>query len=263
MINPGATRILKLPLSEYIGRSLVRDAGARGFCAGGRPTLRESPAPKAVSVASGRRPSICRRPPRRGHEPDDLALLVRGAALPQQARLMVFDDITEVVSAQRSAAWSEVARRLAHEIKNPLTPIQLSAERIAAPARGQAGGQRSGDAGAIGRYDRLASSVDEAARQRVSRLRATACGATASARSECAGGRRARAVCRPLRMRVACRPSARRSCRRSSATRVSCDRSSTTSCKTRSTRCTNAPTGACASSPRPCVTNSVKCALCA
>ena len=43
---------------------------------------------------------------------------------------MVFDDITEVVSAQRSAAWSEVARRLAHEIKNPLTPIQLSAERL-------------------------------------------------------------------------------------------------------------------------------------
>jgi nitrogen fixation/metabolism regulation signal transduction histidine kinase len=57
-------------------------------------------------------------------------LLVRGAALPGEARLMVFDDITEVVSAQRSAAWTEVARRLAHEIKNPLTPIQLSAERI-------------------------------------------------------------------------------------------------------------------------------------
>ena len=43
---------------------------------------------------------------------------------------MVFDDITEVVSAQRTEAWSEVARRLAHEIKNPLTPIQLSAERL-------------------------------------------------------------------------------------------------------------------------------------
>jgi nitrogen fixation/metabolism regulation signal transduction histidine kinase len=61
---------------------------------------------------------------------DPLTLLVRGAALPQNARLMVFDDISEVVSAQRSAAWSEVARRLAHEIKNPLTPIQLSAERL-------------------------------------------------------------------------------------------------------------------------------------
>ena len=59
-----------------------------------------------------------------------MTLLVRGAALPQRARLMVFDDISEIVSAQRSAAWSEVARRLAHEIKNPLTPIQLSAERL-------------------------------------------------------------------------------------------------------------------------------------
>ncbi len=61
---------------------------------------------------------------------DPLTLLVRGAGLPQGARLMVFDDISEIVSAQRSAAWSEVARRLAHEIKNPLTPIQLSAERL-------------------------------------------------------------------------------------------------------------------------------------
>jgi nitrogen fixation/metabolism regulation signal transduction histidine kinase len=50
--------------------------------------------------------------------------------MPQGARLMVFDDITELVSAQRVEAWSEVARRLAHEIKNPLTPIQLSAERL-------------------------------------------------------------------------------------------------------------------------------------
>jgi nitrogen fixation/metabolism regulation signal transduction histidine kinase len=51
--------------------------------------------------------------------------------MPQDARLLVFDDISDVVSAQRAQAWSEVARRLAHEIKNPLTPIQLSAERIA------------------------------------------------------------------------------------------------------------------------------------
>ena len=64
-------------------------------------------------------------------ERETLTLLVRGAAMPQDARLMVFDDISEVVSAQRAEAWSEVARRLAHEIKNPLTPIQLSAERIA------------------------------------------------------------------------------------------------------------------------------------
>ena len=61
---------------------------------------------------------------------EPLTLLVRGAALPGAARLIVFDDISEVVSAQRAEAWSEVARRLAHEIKNPLTPIQLSAERL-------------------------------------------------------------------------------------------------------------------------------------
>ena len=43
---------------------------------------------------------------------------------------MAFDDVTDLVSAQRMAAWGDVARRIAHEIKNPLTPIQLSAERI-------------------------------------------------------------------------------------------------------------------------------------
>ena len=50
--------------------------------------------------------------------------------MPDEARLLVFEDITEIVSAQRAQAWGEVARRLAHEIKNPLTPIQLSAERL-------------------------------------------------------------------------------------------------------------------------------------
>ncbi|MCI0666617.1 MAG: ATP-binding protein [Methylococcaceae bacterium] len=44
--------------------------------------------------------------------------------------VMVFDDVTQLISAQRNAAWAEVAQRLAHEIKNPLTPIQLSAERL-------------------------------------------------------------------------------------------------------------------------------------
>lgn len=60
-------------------------------------------------------------------------LLARGSRLPvndQQGYVVVFDDISDVISAQRSAAWGEVARRLAHEIKNPLTPIQLSAERL-------------------------------------------------------------------------------------------------------------------------------------
>ena len=63
----------------------------------------------------------------------DIALLARGSRLPVESGtgyVVVFDDISEVISAQRSIAWGEVARRLAHEIKNPLTPIQLSAERL-------------------------------------------------------------------------------------------------------------------------------------
>jgi FixJ family two-component response regulator len=61
---------------------------------------------------------------------DAVTLVARGAELPDNQRLLVFDDISEIVSAQRAQAWGEVARRLAHEIKNPLTPIQLSAERL-------------------------------------------------------------------------------------------------------------------------------------
>ena len=61
-------------------------------------------------------------------------LLVRGSRLPaaiDKGYVVVFDDVTHLIQAQRDAAWGEVARRLAHEIKNPLTPIQLSAERLA------------------------------------------------------------------------------------------------------------------------------------
>ncbi len=58
-------------------------------------------------------------------------LMCGGAALPGEGGyVIVFDDVTDLVQAQRDAAWGEVARRLAHEIKNPLTPIQLSAERL-------------------------------------------------------------------------------------------------------------------------------------
>ncbi len=62
-------------------------------------------------------------------------LLVRGSVLPRASGggyVVVFDDVTMLVQAQRATAWAEVARRLAHEIKNPLTPIQLSAERLQA-----------------------------------------------------------------------------------------------------------------------------------
>ena len=62
-------------------------------------------------------------------------LLCRSTALPVSEELsggqvLVFDDVTDLIRAQRDAAWGDVARRLAHEIKNPLTPIQLSAERL-------------------------------------------------------------------------------------------------------------------------------------
>jgi nitrogen fixation/metabolism regulation signal transduction histidine kinase len=62
-------------------------------------------------------------------------LICRGSSLPDEGEtrgghVIVFDDVTTLIQAQRDAAWGEVARRLAHEIKNPLTPIQLSAERL-------------------------------------------------------------------------------------------------------------------------------------
>ena len=73
-------------------------------------------------------------PAHEGLQQDTMTLVLRGALLPEGAvpdmRLLVFEDISAIVSAQRAQAWGEVARRLAHEIKNPLTPIQLSAERL-------------------------------------------------------------------------------------------------------------------------------------
>ncbi|MCM8594680.1 ATP-binding protein [Accumulibacter sp.] len=70
-------------------------------------------------------------------------LLLRGTRLPAGSHggyVVVFDDVTRLVAAQRSAAWGEVARRLAHEIKNPLTPIQLSAERLQMKLAGRLSG---------------------------------------------------------------------------------------------------------------------------
>ncbi|MDE2585418.1 MAG: GHKL domain-containing protein, partial [Betaproteobacteria bacterium] len=69
-------------------------------------------------------------------------LLLRGSKLPVErggGYVVVFDEVTQLIAAQRSAAWGEVARRLAHEIKNPLTPIQLSAERLQMKLEGKLG----------------------------------------------------------------------------------------------------------------------------
>ncbi len=65
------------------------------------------------------------------------APLAEGAGEP--GHVIVFDDITHLLNAQRDAAWGEVARRLAHEIKNPLTPIQLAAERLQSKLAGHLG----------------------------------------------------------------------------------------------------------------------------
>jgi len=68
---------------------------------------------------------------------DTRRVRVRASALETGGGVLTFDDITRLVVAQRNAAWKDVARRIAHEIKNPLTPIQLSAERLKRKYRAQ------------------------------------------------------------------------------------------------------------------------------
>ena len=126
-VNPGATRIVRLPLGAYRGRRLTEVTGLEDFATAVWQRFEQhddslEPGERAHWQESFELHT--------GPDRDAQTLLVRGAAMPEGARLMVFDDITEVVSAQRIEAWGEVARRLAHEIKNPLTPIQLSAERL-------------------------------------------------------------------------------------------------------------------------------------
>jgi nitrogen fixation/metabolism regulation signal transduction histidine kinase len=123
--NASAAVILQQPLAELTGIALA-DWGAR-FAA---------LAPVAALIDEGFRAS------RDGHwqKQADIpvasitrVLLLRGSRLPVvpvAGYVVVFDDVTDLAHAQRDAAWAEVARRLAHEIKNPLTPIQLSAERL-------------------------------------------------------------------------------------------------------------------------------------
>ena len=130
--NPGATRILRAPMAAYQGQSLGEVPGLDLFA-------------KDVSVQFADFLSDVNAP--HGQEqwqqsfelnaampgsPDNaITLIARGAKMPgAEEFLLVFDDVSEMVSAQRAQAWGEVARRLAHEIKNPLTPIQLSAERL-------------------------------------------------------------------------------------------------------------------------------------
>lgn len=125
-VNPGATRILRQPLSAYRGRALDEVPGLAEFA----QAVKQRAELHSESPEAGERDHWQDAFELKVSAQDTVNLLLRGASLPAGARLLVFDDITEIVSAQRSVAWSEVARRLAHEIKNPLTPIQLSAERL-------------------------------------------------------------------------------------------------------------------------------------
>jgi nitrogen fixation/metabolism regulation signal transduction histidine kinase len=132
--NPGATRILRAPLAAYESRLITEVPGLEDF---GHDVMRQFELflgeraehgldhwqqSFTLGQQFGNPVGIDAQPA--------ITLVARGAELPRGRRLLVFDDISEIVSAQRAQAWGEVARRLAHEIKNPLTPIQLSAERL-------------------------------------------------------------------------------------------------------------------------------------
>ena len=128
--NPGATRILRVPMAAYAGQPLAAVPGLADFAAAVQKQFDEFLGDRHLhGLDHWQQPfELHGSPSGAGHHAT--SLVVRGAELPDATRLLVFDDISEIVSAQRAQAWGEVARRLAHEIKNPLTPVQLSAERL-------------------------------------------------------------------------------------------------------------------------------------
>lgn len=117
--NRTASALLEIELTEAVGQRL--DAVVPEFAAllkeAGAQPERAQTAEVQHGAASSRRTLLVRIGPE-----------MRGAVT--EGYVVTFDDITELQSAQRKAAWADVARRIAHEIKNPLTPIQLSAERL-------------------------------------------------------------------------------------------------------------------------------------
>ena len=136
--NASAEKILYQNLWPYLGLSFASIASLAAFSA---PIVEAFSGQSAHAAMSDGDPLIQQwqqqiEIPRRliGQKVDtEITLLARGARLPVGTGLghvVVFDDISDLISGQRSTAWAEVARRLAHEIKNPLTPIQLSAERL-------------------------------------------------------------------------------------------------------------------------------------
>ncbi|HUG58418.1 MAG TPA: ATP-binding protein [Candidimonas sp.] len=136
MFNQGAQSILRVDLRSVKGRpletadgafalsQLIRQAFAAHTAVGSERLFWQQQFELEVAAATDNET-----------KKHIVTLLARGTHLRVDGRgngyLVVFDDISEVISANRTVAWGEVARRLAHEIKNPLTPIQLSAERLA------------------------------------------------------------------------------------------------------------------------------------
>ena len=140
--NSAAAQILSVPGDELEGRLLItlgsRDSALRVFG--------ETVAARFADQSGEWRDQIDYT-----DHGGKQTLLLRGTRLPaavERGYVLVFDDVTKLIDAERNAAWSEVARRLAHEIKNPLTPIQLSAERI---ARKLGGKLENADADFLGR----------------------------------------------------------------------------------------------------------------
>nr|WP_185879078.1 ATP-binding protein [Variovorax sp. MHTC-1] len=128
--NPGATRVLRAPLAAYEGQLLADVPGLAEFGQSVQQQFDEFQVERLQHGLDHWQHAFELHASGEGMSQDAINIVARGAELPGDARLLVFDDISEIVSAQRAQAWGEVARRLAHEIKNPLTPIQLSAERL-------------------------------------------------------------------------------------------------------------------------------------
>lgn len=123
--NRSAEQILQAPLISLDG-SIIEG------CVDNEPRVAELVDEIRTGFNSGET-GVWERQITRSEDGNNQVLLLRGTRLPKISGgggVVVFDDITNLVQVQRAIAWSEVARRLAHEIKNPLTPIQLSAERV-------------------------------------------------------------------------------------------------------------------------------------
>ncbi len=125
-INPFALRLLGIPLGESVIGRKVKEVFRE-------PELQDAVSELAADTRVGLRESS-RRQLQLSRGDEVLTVLVTYTLLREEGRpigaVVVLDDYSQQVRAQRMAAWREVARRIAHEIKNPLTPIQLSAQRL-------------------------------------------------------------------------------------------------------------------------------------